>query len=177
MKYHAQYLELRTELYGDYGVKVVAKDYKWKTLWKTLDFLFRIITFGKGAGLYDRMTTVVGPYVFFPAGTKVMQPDFRVYTTLRHEKIHIQQFAALGCGNLWLGTLIFSLLYFLIPFPIGVSWFRYKYEREAYAETIKVYREHGLHADIAAISRILCGPSYLWPWRVKSAEKWLKENT
>lgn len=75
--------------------------------------------------------------------------------------------------------LLFSLLYLFLPIPILFSYFRMKFEKEAYEETIRAQKEYyGVEflrmasTRQAMVSRFT-GPSYLWMWVLKSSiEKW-----
>lgn len=99
--------------------------------------------------------------------------------TLRHERIHLLQFQKYGL----IGMII---LYLFLFFPIGLAYFRAKFEREAFAESMKAKIEYyGITTEVQDSSRKtylrnLTGSAYLFPWPFKKvilnwfAEDWIK---
>ncbi len=155
-----------------YGVKVTTKTDTWPRLWRAIDVIFKILTFGKVPNTSKRFTTTLGNIVFFPAGwERYGTPHPQDVSTVRHEGKHIQQYERLGGGNVWLGTVIMLFLYLFVPLPLGLSWFRYVFEREAYCESLKSNRELGLVSRIDEYTEALTGPAYLWAWPFKKRVK------
>ena len=90
------------------------------------------------------------------------------YVTLRHERVHLRQFASYG-------TVLMSLLYLLVPVPIGLAWCRAHFEKQAYAETIvaaaEVFGPERVR-DARFRGHIIdqfTGPSYAWMWPFRRA--------
>ena len=94
------------------------------------------------------------------------------YVTLRHEAVHLRQFRT------W--TLpVMAVLYVLLPLPLGLAYFRARFEQAAYAETIRAAAEvWGPHVPRGADYRAhvveqFVGPSYGWMWPFRRAvERW-----
>ena len=161
-----------------YGAKVFTKDLKWRRLWDVIQVLYTIITFGKVRDWKKRFTITIGAYVFFPSGWKIEEVDGGDYEVLRHEGDgHMRQCFDLGRGSVWRGLPIFLLLYAFMFFPIGLAWFRYKFEREAYVISFYAAKEVGRKFSIDFAVDALTGPSYLWAWPFKkSVRKYFEEN-
>lgn len=150
-----------------YGARIVEKK-GW--FWNILDLLVKIVTFGKNKKFLTDYVTTLGNRIAVPVGWReeVASPIRRL-ALLHHELTHVRQCAALGFGHVWLGFPLYSLLYLLIPVPIGFAYFRWRYEREAYLVGIKVCRRYSL--SIAELSEAvenaidqLSGPFYAWTW-------------
>lgn len=121
-------------------------------------------------------TTTVGQTIWLPSNWE-QYSSRRRYRTLKHEAVHIRQFRRIGCGNATLGIVPYLIAYLLLPIPLGAAAFRYLWEREAYVATLCAYRdldgqERALF-QVEAITNILCGRPYYWPWLWrKSTTKW-----
>ena len=91
------------------------------------------------------------------------QPATERWATLRHEAVHLRQFAALGFVGM-------ALVYVLLPFPIVLAYGRMRLERAAYEETLRAWYEIGGPTALRdpQLRRHICscflGPSYLWMW-------------
>jgi hypothetical protein len=103
-------------------------------LMAVIDRVLRIITLGKMSTYMTEFVTTVGTTVYVPADWYRM-PETSRMSVLRHERVHMRQ--ARQYGRLW-----FSLLYLFIPLPIGLAYFRMKFEREAYEESIRASVEY-----------------------------------
>src|SRR5206468_11958745 len=94
------------------------------------------------------------------------------YVTLRHEAVHLRQFRRLSLP-------VMALLYVLVPLPVGLAYFRARFEKEAYAESIRAAAEvwgpayaRSLDYRNRVIEQFL-GPSYGWMWPFRaSIERW-----
>jgi hypothetical protein len=157
------------------GVRVVEKAGRF---WAFLDLCVRVLTFGKNKAFLTSYVTTIGKRVAVPKDWPV--PRERQYVVLRHELVHVRQQARLGLGFVWLGMVPWAVLYALLPLPMGLAWFRYCFEREAYAESVRAAivvgedpeaeREHA----VAQIS----GPAYAWTWPFPARVRaWLKANS
>ena len=151
-----------------YGMKVYSKKDKWHTLWKILDKILKVLSRGKAPSMLTDFTTTLGTRVFFPVDWSIEHATFEDCVTLQHEAIHAQQYKQLG-PLMW-------VLYLLVPLPIGLAYFRYKFERDAYLQSYSAARKYGNRPDIEHYVRVLSGPDYLWTWPKKSVRKWFKKH-
>ena len=119
-----------------------------------------------------RYTTTIGPKIY--VNYMWNRRSFKTrYDVMIHERIHMRQFQK------W-GFLTFNLVYFLVPFPIKLAYFRRKWEGEAY--------EVNTYFDLKAKGREyvlgpkyqkylldqFCGPFYGFTWySEKDILKWL----
>lgn len=129
------------------GGRVVFKN---GLLWYLLSKIVWLITFGRNSAFLTRYYTTIGPYIGVPVEWHRSSVDSRI-AILEHELIHIRQCKALGFGSVWLGLPLFGFLYLLCPLPFGLAWFRYRFEREAYAHGIKVQLRLAKESAAAAI--------------------------
>jgi hypothetical protein len=91
---------------------------------------------------------------------------------MRHELVHLRQFRRYGLLGM-------ALLYVLMPLPMGLAYFRARFEMEAYEETIRAAASVYGIAYVRAPSfrdylvRQFVGPSYGWMWPFRRAvEAW-----
>jgi hypothetical protein len=119
----------------------------------------------------DGYHTAIGRRIYVTGDWEQTSRDHR-YLVLLHERVHLRQFRRY--------TLIgMALLYLLVPLPLGLAYFRARFEREAYAETIRGsaalygaahvcearFRDHILDQ--------FTGPAYGWMWPFRrSLERW-----
>lgn len=131
-------VNLNTELLDSlpYGTKIEIKD-GW--FWKLLGFLVKVFTFGSNKLFMTNYITTIGNRIAMPVSIWDMRNTDPVsfYQVLCHELTHVKQFHDYGLGNVWLGAIVQSFLYLLLPLPMGFAYFRYKFESEAYVEGFK----------------------------------------
>jgi len=92
---------------------------------------------------------------------------------MMHERIHMRQ------RNRY-GGFLFSFLYLFFPFPIFFAYYRMKFEKEAYEETmyavVLVYDNDAaemLRASRDHIVSHFTSATYFWMWPFKkSIERW-----
>jgi hypothetical protein len=165
-RYDALVEALRTELPG---FRVIRKDRS--AFHRAIHYALVIVTFGRMRTYLDSYQTTIGKTVYVTADWDCWDADRR-YLTMRHEAVHLRQFRRLTLP-------LMAVLYVLVPLPMGVAYFRARFEKEAYAESIRAaaevygpayprraeYREY-------VIGQFL-GPSYgwMWPWR-RGLERW-----
>jgi hypothetical protein len=140
-------------------------------LQKAIDVALKIVTFGRMTSYLDSYQTTIGKTVYVTADWDAIDPLHR-YVTLRHEAVHLRQFRRYTLPGM-------ALLYILLPLPMGLAWFRARFEQEAYAESIRAaaevwgpdyprrtsYREHVIGQ--------FTGPSYGWMWPFRrQLERW-----
>jgi hypothetical protein len=133
--------------------------------------LLVVASFGQMRAYLDSYHTTIGQRVYVTGDWEEMSRDRR-YLVLRHERVHMRQFRRFTPVG-------FALLYLLLPLPIGLAYFRARFEMEAYAESIRGAalihgRAHVL--EPAFRRRILAhftGPDYgfMWPFR-RALERW-----
>ena len=129
------------------------------------------VTLGALRSYLDGYQTTIGRTVYVTADWD-SRPAAQRYLTMRHERVHLRQFERFG-------LVLMALLYVLLPLPLGLAWFRARFEWEAYVETIRAEVElHGRAAvdDARFRARIIdqfTGAAYGWMWPFRRAvESW-----
>jgi hypothetical protein len=165
-RYDALVEALRAEIPG---FRIVRKDRS--PLHRAIHVVLIGVTFGRMRSYLDSFQTTIGKTVYVTADWDDWSADER-YVTLRHEAIHLRQFRKYTLP-------VMAVLYVLLPLPLGLAYFRARFEQEAYAETIRAAAEiHGLeyvrgseHREYI-IGQFL-GPSYGWMWPFRaSLNRW-----
>jgi len=150
--------------------------------------LFYIFTFGK-VDYLARYWGAFGDRIYYPntanpeefvtvnmaPGSWRSSRNLEPYEApILHELCHIKQQCRL---NKWW----WLFLYVLAPLPIGLSYFRWKFEREAYLFSIKtdiqrrnVTTNLGKLAAIEGVVTSLSG--YAWPWPKKWMRRWFTQK-
>jgi hypothetical protein len=155
--------------------KLVNKRNSW--LMHAISGLLFVITLGLMRGFMQSYITTVGFTVYVPDDWSTW-PQAQRAVILRHERVHMRQRAKYGMA-------LFSLLYLFLPLPGLCSYFRMKFEMEAYAETIYAMCElYVTGVGIvqtpsfkAGIISQFTGPSYFWMWPFKKRiEVWYDET-
>lgn len=118
--------------------------------WSLLGFLYRPF------GDFSKFNTTIGNICATPRGIALTASQ----TT--HETSHATDCARLGWGIVWLGLPAWAALYFLVPLPVGLAWFRWYFERRAYQAEGRAPGE---------IVKLVCGRSYGWSWPAAWARK------
>ena len=152
------------------GLRVVDKAHD--RLSRSIDRALRVLTLGGQSAYLSRYVTTMGQTIFLPSGWDARSPQSR-YVTLRHEAVHLRQFARYGWP-------LMAALYLLPILPMGLALGRARLEWEAYAETLRATAEvHGLArardpALHAHIRRQFTGPAYGWMWPFeRSVQRWI----
>ena len=142
---------------------------------KILNVLLRIITFNSQKFFMTRYITTIGETVYTPDSWADMSDRSKIIV-LRHERVHMRQKKKYT-------FLLFTILYLLIPFPFFIAYFRMKFEKEAYEESIKL--QVLLYSKTSAksikfkefIVKQFTTSMYGWMWVFKSSiEKWVDET-
>jgi hypothetical protein len=151
------------------GFRVVRKDRS--RLHRAIHYTLIGVTFGRMRNYLDSFQTTIGKTVYVTSDWDDWTPDRR-YVTLRHEAVHLRQFRKLTLP-------VMALLYVLLPLPMGLAYFRARFEKEAYAETIRAAAEvYGCEYARSREHRNyvidqFCGASYGWMWPFRgSLERW-----
>jgi hypothetical protein len=109
----------------------------------------------------ETMWTTIGETIYYP--NYVDDPESKWFTNvIMHEQVHIDQYKKLSVP-------LFLFLYFLVPLPVGLAYFRWRFEREGYLVNIK----QGL--PISRVVDILWS-SYGYPWPRKWMTSWFEKQ-
>ena len=159
--------ELLEELKND-GVRVVVKE---GFFWRALHWIVFAVTFGGNRTFLTDYYTTIGPWVGVPKGWERYRTEGRI-ATLHHEYVHVKQARRLGLGSAIAGLPLFFLLYVLLPLPIGLAYFRYRFERVAYVVGINVKIDFRptdrAHEIDNAVVQMTSG-KYGWTWPFKKS--------
>lgn len=152
-----------------YGATVVTKDKSF--LMKAISMFLLIITFGGMRNFMTGFVTTIGKTVYVPSDWASRPPQGRAIT-LRHEMKHLEQERRLG-------GLLYKFLYVFVFLPGGLAYYRAKFEKEGYAETMRgsaqAYGVDVLKSDKfkANIIGHFISAEYFWMWPFKkSMERW-----
>ena len=149
------------------GGKIVVKR-GW--FWKALHWIVFAVTLGQNRRFLTDYYTTIGPWIGVPEGWESRAIEGRI-AVLEHERIHVEQCKRFGLGNVYLGFPLFTLLY-LLCLPAGLAYFRWRFEREAYAHGINVklyianpavrarWREQLINSAVKQLTTGL----YAWTW-------------
>ncbi len=99
---------------------------------------------------FGRYWTTVGPRVIYAPDHVDLNNLAPHYTVILHELVHINQ------ARSW--PVLWQLSYLLIPVPIGLAWFRWHWEREAYLVDIRMGR-----LSIEEVVTALWRYGWCWP--------------
>jgi hypothetical protein len=140
---------------------------------QTLGFLLKVLTFGKMTAFMTSFTTTVGYTVYTPKNWETYSPLSQA-VTLRHERVHMRQAKKYT-------RVLFGLLYLLVFLPVGLAWYRAKFEMEAYSESLRAYREYGVDITGPALRESIIGQftsgNYAWMWPFRGyVERWYDET-
>jgi len=154
------------------GLRVIDKERD--AFSRAIDWALRIVTVGGQRHYLTRYVTTIGRRLYLPRDWAERDPRSR-YLTLRHEAVHLAQFAR------W-GLVPTALLYLLPIVPLGLAWGRARLEWEAYAETFRATAEvFGLEAARdpalrAHVVRQFVSSAYGWMWPFpRQVEGWIDE--
>lgn len=144
-------------------------------LMKVANVLLLIITFGQMKSFMTKFTTTMGYTVFTPYNWGQRSDRSRV-VTLMHERIHMRQRQKYG-------MLLFGFLYLFVAFPIGLAYFRMKFEKEAYEESLRVTALVAgvelllTHAHRESYIQHFTTAQYFWMWPFRgSIGRWYDET-
>ncbi len=165
-RYEALVAKLRAEFPR---LRIVRKDRS--RFHRAIHYALIAVTFGRMRSYLDSFQTTIGSTIYVTSDWDDWEADRR-YVTLRHEAIHLAQFRRWSLP-------VMAVLYVLVPLPLGLAYFRARFEKEAYAESIRAAAEvwgpaYPRNAEYRAyvIGQFL-GPSYGWMWPFRSGlERW-----
>lgn len=150
MNLEARYSELSKTM------RIVRKDQVWHQ--RAIHYLLCVATLGGQRRYLQDYVTTIGQTIYVTPDWDLRSLADR-YATLRHERVHLQQFRRFGLVPM-------ALAYLLLPLPLGFAWCRMRLEREAYEETIRVHHELGTLDDSLRehIVRQFTSGAYGWMW-------------
>jgi hypothetical protein len=151
------------------GFRIVRKDHS--PLHRAIHYALCALTFGRMTSYLDAFQTTIGRTVYVTADWAAWDPDRR-YVTLRHEAVHLRQFRTYSLPGM-------AVLYVLLPLPMGLAWFRARFEQAAYAESIRAAAEvwGDAYPRRAEYRRYVIaqftGAAYGWMWPFRGGlERW-----
>lgn len=165
--------DLKAEMLLEFpDFRVVPKDSSY--LMRFLNVVLLVISFGAQRNFMTSFTTIVGRTMYTPRGWEDSAHTNQL-ATLRHERVHFRQQRRYT-------RFLFSVLY-LFVLPLGFAFFRTKFEKEAYEESMLVYAlRYGAGAlrESAYRERMIrhfTSGEYLWMWVIRSdIEKWYDDT-
>lgn len=138
---------------------------------KLLDVGLKILTLGKSSNFMNQYVTTVSDKVYVPTTWDSWKESTK-YQILSHEVIHMRQSRRYT-------KYIFWIMYLFLPVPLLFSWFRTKFEMEAYEESMRIIKDqYGLQAlrnkeHKEMMIKIFTGPDYGWMMINRTyVEKW-----
>ena len=166
------YSDLLDDMHSEFdSFKIVWKKDSW--LMKFISGFLRVITFNQQKTFLTQYITTIGYTVYVPDSWSEGEDVGRI-VTLRHERVHMRQRRSLTMP-------LYTFLYLLCPLPLGLAYFRAKFEMEAYEETLKALVELLAsgeaiikHPDYRArLIENFTGAGYFWMWPFRGyMERW-----
>jgi hypothetical protein len=165
-RYRALLDEIRAEFPG---FRLVKKDESALQRW--IHRALVVVTFGAQRSYLERYQTTIGQTVYVTPDWDA-RPAGERWATMRHERAHLRQFRRYGLVGM-------ALLYLLVPLPLGLSWFRARFEWEGYAETLRAIAELDGRARVeepafraTIVAQFTSGAyGWMWPFR-RTVEGW-----
>jgi hypothetical protein len=169
-----RYQVLLEEIQAEFpDFRVVRKDQS--RLHRAIHYGLVAVTLGGMRTYLGSYQTTIGKTVYVTGDWDGRAADER-YVTMRHERVHLRQFQRYGLVGM-------ALLYVLMPLPMGLAYFRARFEMEAYEETIRaaaaIYGiEHVRSAGFRDyVVRQFVSPSYGWMWPFRRrVEAWYERT-
>jgi len=139
-------------------------------LMKTINVFLMIISFGLMRSFF-RFYTTLGTTIYVPDSWDTSSEISRA-ATIRHERVHMRQARKYT-------RFVFSFLYLFVFFPAGLAYFRMRFEKEAYEESIRAMYEYAgpeaiqdeVYRDKIITHFTSAEYYWMWPFR-KSLEAW-----
>ena len=166
MTYDEMYMQLVQEFPDTQLVKKSTSRFM-----RVLNTLLIWVTFNQQQHFMLSYTTTIGSTIYVPSRWDTMLERDKI-SILRHERVHLRQQQLYG--KFW-----FAMLYLFAYFPVGLAYYRMKFEQEAYEETMLAHAEfYGVRSILVAeyrrhILSFFTTGAYLWMWPFKgSLESW-----
>lgn len=136
-----------------------------------LSFCLLLVTLGKMRSFMDVFVTTVGDTIYVPTQWGAMSDTDRC-GVLRHERVHLRQQRKYG-------KLLFGFLYLVPILPVGLAYFRAKFEKEAYEESLRFYKDaYGMQSlynrklkDSIVNHFVTAEYGWMWPFK-KQINTW-----
>jgi hypothetical protein len=165
-RYQSLLDEIRQEIPG---FRVVRKDRS--RFQRLIDAALRVVTLGAQRGYLTHYQTTIGSTVYVTPDWDDL-PAAQRLVTMRHERVHLRQFRRYTLVGM-------AVLYLLVPLPLGLAWFRARFEWEAYTESIRAAAElHGrAHVEDPRFRERILGQftsgayGWMWPFR-RQLDRW-----
>lgn len=169
MAIHEEYEQILTDTKTEFpGFEIIEK--KGSKLMKVIDIVLKVITFGQMKTFLTGFITTLGEKVYVNDGWDSL-PLANKASVIRHERVHMRQSRKYG-------RFLFSFLYLAFPLPVGVAYFRKKFEQEAYEESLRAVHDYfGPNGFTPRLKEYTLAHFttaqyfWMWPWR-KDLEKW-----
>ncbi len=140
-----------------------------------IDKALRLVTGGRQDRFMSEYVTTIGRTIYVPSGWERLSAADR-YCTLRHELVHVRQFARWTLPGM-------ALLYLLFPLPFGFAAARAAFELAAYRESLRAMHQVGAltpareEAVVAWVVQRFTGPDYGWMWLAGGSVRRALERT
>jgi len=145
------------------------------TFMKVLNVLLRILTLNSQKYFMTKYITTINETIYVPDEWEKYDDRSKI-VILRHERIHLRQKKKYT-------FFLFMLLYLFLPFPVFFAYFRTKFEKEAYEESISVkaalYGRNSIKSPEYKdfLVKQFTTSMYGWMWIFKgSIEQWVNET-
>lgn len=112
-----------------------------------------------------RYWTTLARTIYFPS---TVRDPYAHPQVIAHELVHVRQWGRWGPW-LWLS-------YVLLPLPVGLAWFRWRWEREAYLPEVLATADCEREQVIERICQSLWW-GYAWPWPREWMREWFRRAT
>ena len=151
------------------------KDNNIQLIWKHQSSIMNIcgkFMGGDGGKFMTLYATTIGRKIYMPKTWWDNATDKQRMILLRHELVHVNQMKRYSVP-------VFLLLYLFIPLPAGLSYFRAKFEKDGYEETLRARYEYWGKDSITSsecrywVTQQFLGSAYGWMWPFKrSINNW-----
>lgn len=145
------------------------------TLMKIINVLLLILTFGKNKTFMKDFVTTLNCKVYLNSEWDKYSERVKCIL-LRHERVHMRQSKKYG-------LFLYSFLYLFVYLPFGLCYYRTKFEKEAYEESMRaVYQYYGpvtlsSKGYKSHILKYFTSSAYGYMWlRSSDIEKWFDET-
>ena len=98
-------------------------------LMRMVGLLLFLLTAGAQRSFMSDYVTTIGTTVYVPFKWDAWTDDIKIGVLL-HERVHMRQAKKYTFP-------LYAFLYLFVPLPLGLAYFRMRFEREAYEETIR----------------------------------------
>lgn len=110
--------------------------------------------------------TTIGNKIYMPKTWWDGATEQQRLILLRHEEVHVRQMKKYS-------VVFFFFLYLFVFFPVGLGYFRAKFEKEAYSETLRARHEYWGENSISShqcrnwVIQQFTSSTYGWMWPFK----------